>query len=84
MLGLPWNLFDFQRCLRVPLAGIQDNASGATYNPTTNTLWVITNVPKKLLEYTVRGELVRELPWSGFRDPEGKRIFELNTMAFAD
>ena len=69
--GRPWDLSSYKLCKEVGLRGIDDNASGASYNPVTDSLWVITRTPKSLLEYTPRGELKREVSWSGFDDPEG-------------
>lgn len=69
--GSAWNLYDYKLCKRVQLEGINGNASGATYNPATGTLWVITNQPMQLSEYSQDGHLLREIPWSGFKDPEG-------------
>ncbi|GMH33383.1 hypothetical protein BSKO_01217 [Bryopsis sp. KO-2023] len=82
--GTPWNLFDFKLCKRTKLEGIQDNASGATYNPTSGTLWVITNAPKHLLEYSISGELKRKVAWSGFIDPEGLTWISGNKLAVVE
>lgn len=69
--GSAWNLYDYKLCKRVRLEGINGNASGATYNPKTGTIWVVTNQPEQLSEYSEDGELLRVVPWEGFKDPEG-------------
>ena len=53
------------------IAGIEDNASGLTYNSNTNTLFAVVNNPETLLELTKDGELIRRIDLTGFHDTEG-------------
>lgn len=53
------------------IAGIEDNASGLTYNSNTNTLFAIVNNPETLLEMTKDGDLIRRIDLTGFEDTEG-------------
>ena len=51
--------------------GIEDNASGLTYNSNTNTLFAVVNNPEMLLELTKDGDLIRRIDLTGFEDTEG-------------
>ena len=53
------------------IAGIEDNASGLTYNSNTNTLFAVVNNPETLLELTKDGDLIRRIELTGFEDTEG-------------
>lgn len=53
------------------IAGIEDNASGLTYNSNTNTLFAVVNNPETLLELTKDGDLIRRIDLTGFEDTEG-------------
>ncbi|CAD7700874.1 unnamed protein product [Ostreobium quekettii] len=66
-----WNLPAYELCKAIALPFIDDDASGATYNPVTQSVWVITGSPKYLMEFSERGQMLRKLSWDGFKDPEG-------------
>lgn len=53
------------------IAGIEDNASGLTFNSNTNTLFAVVNNPETLLELTKDGDLIRRIDLIGFEDTEG-------------
>ena len=54
-----------------PLAGINDNLSGLTYCPASNTLFAITNNPCRMYEIGTDGALLRTIAMPGFEDTEG-------------
>jgi uncharacterized protein YjiK len=49
-------------------------ASGVTYSPVTNSLYVITRNPQAVVEYNLEGRRLREVPYKGLSDPEGAPI----------
>jgi uncharacterized protein YjiK len=53
------------------IAGIEDNASGITFNPDTGTLFVVVNSPEKLVETDRNGHVLRHITLTGFHDTEG-------------
>ncbi|CAD7695498.1 unnamed protein product [Ostreobium quekettii] len=69
--GAAWDLNAFDLCKQVGLPYVDDNASGATYNSDTGSLWVVTRSPNHLVELSQRGEFLRKVSWHGFDDPEG-------------
>ena len=64
--------------------GIEDNASGLTYNPRTGTLFTVINDPTKVAELTVEGRLLRLIPLVSARDPEGITHVKDDLFALAD
>ena len=69
----PWKLSDYDLCSSHRLEGIKAEASGVTYNPITNSIWVITRRPPVIGEYSMSGRLIRTISHehAKFRDPEG-------------
>lgn len=68
-----------------PIEGVDDDASGLTFNDSTGTLFSITNgAPHRILELDTQGRLLREIPLSGARDPEGITHVRDNVFAIAD
>lgn len=65
----------------ITIEGVQDNASGLTYNPDTKTLFMIVNNPEKILELDTQGRTLRQIALNGFRDTEG--IIYLGDNSFA-
>lgn len=55
----------------IPVLGIDRNLSGLTFSHHTGTLFGITNRPQALVEIDTEGRLLRSIPLSGLRDPEG-------------
>lgn len=53
------------------IEGIDDDASGLTYNDRTGTLFSVINAPPMVAELSLDGELLRRIPIRGVRDPEG-------------
>lgn len=66
------------------IEGIEDNASGLTYNPHTGTLFTVINAPTQVAELTVEGSLLRLMPLTGARDPEGITHVNDDLFALAD
>ncbi|EFJ43802.1 hypothetical protein VOLCADRAFT_95946 [Volvox carteri f. nagariensis] len=66
----PWDLSTFRLCNTLYLQEIDSNASGVTYVPESNTLWIVVNNPPGLYEYTMEGALQRKINLWWLRDPE--------------
>lgn len=54
-----------------PLSGLDKNASGLTFNPASNTLFVVVNRPPTIAELSLDGQVLRQLPLPGVSDTEG-------------
>jgi uncharacterized protein YjiK len=52
------------------ISGIEDNLSGITYSPDTNSFWVIVNRPQRVLELDQQLQVKREIKLANFRDTE--------------
>ncbi|WP_067585944.1 SdiA-regulated domain-containing protein [Endozoicomonas ascidiicola] len=52
------------------LDGITDNASGITWSPITNSLFIVINGQNEVFELTLDGDIVRRIPLKNFRDVE--------------
>ena len=55
----------------VSITGLEDNASGITYSPHSNTLFMVVNNPEKIYELSLSGHMLRIIFLSGFDDTEG-------------
>jgi uncharacterized protein YjiK len=55
----------------LPLPGIERNASGLTWNPQRQSLFLVLNGPDQLLELSPQGDLLRRVELRGFTDVEG-------------
>lgn len=67
------------------LSGLeQDETSGLTYNPATDTLFTVTGKHPQLVELTLGGEVLRRIPLSGFSDPEGVEVVSDGRLAIID
>jgi uncharacterized protein YjiK len=53
-----------------PLAGVENDVSGLTYDPDRGTLLAITNARSQIIELSLEGEVLRRIPVSGLGDPE--------------
>lgn len=63
---------------------IEKNLSGITYNPTTDTLFVITNSPRSIYELNKNGEFLREIKLKGFKDTEDITYIKDDMFAILD
>ncbi|WP_211827848.1 SdiA-regulated domain-containing protein [Kistimonas asteriae] len=52
------------------LAGINNNASGVTWDPLTKTLFMVLNGPNQIIEISLDGDVIRRIPLEGFEDVE--------------
>jgi uncharacterized protein YjiK len=55
----------------LPIEGLTRNASGLTFNTTTDTLFTVINRPPQVAEISRDGQLLRLIPIEGANDPEG-------------
>jgi len=68
----------------ITVGGISADLSGVTYNPLTNTLFMITNKSSKITETTLSGGFIRSITLNGFNDPEGIAHIEGNSYAITE
>ncbi len=53
------------------ISGLEDNASGLTYSPASNSLFMVVNNPEKVIELSLDGNVLRTITLTGFEDTEG-------------
>ena len=63
---------------------IEDNLSGVTYSPKTDTLFAITNSPQFVYELSKKGEILRTIELLGFNDTEDITYIEDDLFAIVD
>jgi len=68
----------------ITLDGVQNNASGLTFNPDTKTLFLVLNGPTEIFELTLDGTVRRRIVLSGFSDTEGIAYIEGDTYAVVE
>lgn len=61
--------------------GVDDNLSGVTFNPQTQTLFAIINSPPAIVELSTAGQVLRRIELHGFSDTED--IAHINATLFA-
>lgn len=57
-----------------------NNYSGLAFDPSSNTLWTVTNQQPMLVQLSVSGELMRSIPLQGFKDPEAVEYMSPNHL----
>lgn len=68
-----------------PLAGLEDDeASGLTYNPASDTLFTVTGKHPQLVELSLAGEVLRRVALTGFSNPEGVEVLAGGRLAIID
>lgn len=68
-----------------PLAGLeQDETSGLSWSPLSNTLFTVTGRIPKLVELSLDGEVLRVVELRGFSDPEGVEVLSDGRIAIID
>ena len=82
------NKIDTQKSLNVEflkvITEIEDNLSGVTYSPKTDTLFAITNAPRFIYELSKKGEILRTIELLGFNDTEDITYIEDDLFAIVD
>lgn len=63
---------------------IENNLSGITYNPKSNTLFAITNSPRDIYELDTDGNVLRAIELKGFRDTEDITYVKDDLFAIVD
>ncbi len=66
------------------LEGMDRNASGITYHPGRDSLFVIRNTPATLFEYRRDGQLLRQIALQGFTDTEGIAYIDHDRFAIVE
>lgn len=69
---------------RVDLVEVDDDLSGITFNPLTQSLFAVTNEPPQILEMDLEGEVKRLIPLVGFEDTEGIAHIRGNRFAIVE
>jgi uncharacterized protein YjiK len=68
-----------------PLQGLEDDeVSGLTYSPESNTLFTVTGKHAQLIELTLKGEVMRRIDLHGFANPEGVEMLSGGRLAIID
>ncbi|MBS7662865.1 SdiA-regulated domain-containing protein [Pseudomonas lalucatii] len=68
-----------------PLAGLEDDeTSGLTYHPGSDTLFTVTGKNPQLVELSLDGEILRRIRLAGFADPEGVELVADGRLAIID
>ena len=79
---------DTQKSLNIEflkvITEIEDNLSGVTYSPKTDTLFAITNAPRFVYELSKKGEILRTIELLGFNDTEDITHIEDDLFAIVD
>lgn len=53
-----------------PIVGLEDDVSALTYDPDRNSLFTVTNQQPRIVELSLDGRILRQVPLVGFGDPE--------------
>lgn len=68
-----------------PLTGLQEaETSGLSWSPLSNTLFTVTSRVPKLVELSLRGEVLRVVELRGFSDPEGVAVLHDGRIAIIE
>ncbi len=67
-----------------PIEGVGENVSALTWNPDRNTLFSVVNNPPLVLELSTEGEIIRNIPLVGVKDPEAIEYIGDNKYIIAD
>jgi uncharacterized protein YjiK len=79
MISHKENIFYFKE-----IKEIEENLSGITYSPKTNTLFAITNAPRDIYELDKQGNVLRIIELKGFRDTEDITYIKDDLFAIVD
>lgn len=79
MISHKENIFYFKE-----IKEIEENLSGITYSPKTNTLFAITNAPRDIYELDKQGNVLRIIELKGFRDTEDITHIKDDLFAIVD
>lgn len=79
MISHKENIFYFKE-----IKEIEENLSGITYSPKTNTLFAITNAPIDIYELDKQGNVLRIIELKGFRDTEDITYIKDDLFAIVD
>lgn len=68
-----------------PVQGLEDDElSGLTYSPESNTLFTVTGKHSQLIELTLDGQVMRRISLHGFSNPEGVEMLAGGRLAVID
>jgi uncharacterized protein YjiK len=68
-----------------PVQGLEnDELSGLTYSPESNTLFTVTGKFPQLIELTLDGQVLRRIDMNGFANPEGVEMLSGGRLAIID
>ena len=69
---------------RIDVEEVDDDLSGLTFNPLTESLFAVTNEPPQLIEMSLEGRVIRLIPLLGFEDTEGITHVQGNQFALVE
>jgi len=78
------HLDQFEFKLRIKIPGVNDNLSGITYSPHSDTLFAIVNNPEIIVEISKNGKVQRTIMLDGFEDTEGISHVDGNLFAVVE
>lgn len=68
----------------IAIDGLDGDASGLTYSPNSNTLFLVVANPTKILELSLDGKVLRTITLTGFQDTEGIAYIEGQKFAILE
>lgn len=69
---------------RIDLPEVEDDLSGLTFNPSTQSLFAVTNEPPQVVEISLDGKVKRLIKLIGFEDTEGITHIQGNRFALVE
>jgi len=82
--GASIELDSYRLISRINLPEVDDDLSGLTFNPLTNSLFAVTNEPPQVLEISLDGRVKRVIQLLGFNDTEGITYIDGNRFAVVE
>ena len=67
-----------------PLANLKNNLSGLAYDPDRNTVFSVTNPKPEIIEFSLKGTILRRITLSDFGDTEAIEYLSRDTYLIAD
>lgn len=76
---------DYELSLETALVGLEDDeTSGLTWSPLTDTLFTVTGKNPQLVEFTPGGVVLRRIRLTGFSDPEAVEVLDDGRLGIVD
>ncbi|MBD9483524.1 SdiA-regulated domain-containing protein [Pseudomonas sp. PDM14] len=76
---------DYQATLQaMPIEGLSDDVSALTFDPDRRTLFTVTNQKPRIVELSLDGRILRQIPLVGFGDPEAIEYISRDLYVITD